>query len=89
METINWTTARINEILPEEFYELVSSNKTHISKTFPGTLGGCTDLEATISFIKNNIAAEKTGKTIFSISGTLQLKNSSATSASKKSIIKS
>lgn len=44
----------INDILPEEFYNLIEKNKTHIEKTFPVTLSHCLDLEKTKQFISFN-----------------------------------
>lgn len=44
----------INDILPEEFYNLIEKNKTHIEKTFPVTLSHCLDLKKTKQFISFN-----------------------------------
>ena len=59
MEFQNWTIDHIDMILPEEFHELIASNKKHISKTFPETSGNCSDLDATVLFIKNCIVNQK------------------------------
>ncbi|WP_428230813.1 GNAT family N-acetyltransferase [Flavobacterium sp.] len=44
----------INDILPEEFYNLIQKNAAYISKTFPFTLSNCLDLEKTEQFIALN-----------------------------------
>lgn len=44
----------INNILHEEFYSLITKNKTHIEKTFPATLSHYLDLEKTKQFISFN-----------------------------------
>ncbi len=54
----NWTTERIDTILPEEFYNLVQSNKSHIENTFPITLSCCSNLEKTKDFLQKNIQKE-------------------------------
>ena len=59
MDSINWEINTIESILPEEFYNLVQTNKSHIEKTFPVTLSNCLDLERTIAFIEANIQKEK------------------------------
>lgn len=46
-----FTIETITQILPEEFYSLVNQNREHLSKTFPVTLRGCTDLPSTQKFI--------------------------------------
>ncbi|MBP6758922.1 MAG: GNAT family N-acetyltransferase [Flavobacterium sp.] len=55
MKFNNWKTETIDKILPEEFFKLISKNKTHIEKTFPVTVSSCLDLEKTTNFINNNI----------------------------------
>lgn len=35
----------INDILPEEFYNLIEKNTAYIANTFPFTLTNCLDLE--------------------------------------------
>ncbi|HMK05917.1 MAG TPA: GNAT family protein [Flavobacterium sp.] len=52
---MNWELHTIENILPEEFHELIQSNRDHIAKTFPVTLASCIDLEHTQDFISNNI----------------------------------
>jgi ribosomal-protein-serine acetyltransferase len=54
MSFTDWKTETINDILPEEFYNLIEKNKTHIEKTFPLTLSHCLDLEKTKQFIVLN-----------------------------------
>lgn len=54
MSFTDWKTETINDILPEEFYNLITKNKTHIYKTFPFTLSNCLDLEKTKNFIASN-----------------------------------
>lgn len=54
MSFTNWKTETIKDILPEEFYNLIKKNKTHIEKTFPLTLSHCLDLEKTKNFIAFN-----------------------------------
>ncbi|MFH7003230.1 GNAT family N-acetyltransferase [Flavobacterium bizetiae] len=41
----------INDILPEEFYNLIEKNTAYIGNTFPFTLTNCLDLEKTKQFI--------------------------------------
>ncbi|HEU4496505.1 MAG TPA: GNAT family N-acetyltransferase, partial [Flavobacterium sp.] len=57
MKFTNWKIERIENILPEEFYNLVQGNKSHIFKNFPITLSGCESLEKALLFLEN--AAEK------------------------------
>ena len=54
MDIIDWKIETINNILPEEFYNLIEKNKAHIEKTFPVTLSNCLDLEKTKQFIALN-----------------------------------
>lgn len=54
MEFTDWKIATIDHILPEEFFNLIEKNKTHIAKTFPLTLSHCLDLEKTKQFIAYN-----------------------------------
>src|SRR5690349_16408271 len=59
MKFENWKIESIANILPEEFFELIMKNKSHIHKTFPVTVSNCLDLEKTTSFIGANIQKEK------------------------------
>ncbi|MBF4517055.1 GNAT family N-acetyltransferase [Flavobacterium sp. ANB] len=54
MSFTDWKTETINDILPEEFYNLILKNTAHIEKTFPVTLSHCLDLEKTKQFIAFN-----------------------------------
>lgn len=58
MKFENWKLESIANILPEEFFELISKNKSHIEKTFPVTVSGCLDLQKTTKFIADNIQKE-------------------------------
>ena len=55
----NWTTETIQNIAPEEFYELVTANKPHIEKTFPVTVTSCCDLENTRDLMLKNTDKQK------------------------------
>ena len=59
MKYENWKTVTIENILPEEFFELIQKNKSHIHNTFPVTVANCLDLEKTTNFITENIEKEK------------------------------
>lgn len=59
MSLTNWKTETIDNILPEEFFNLIDKNKSHIEKTFPVTLANCLDLEKTQQFIALNRDKEK------------------------------
>lgn len=59
MDSIRWEINTIGDILPEEFYNLVQTNKSHIEKTFPVTLSNCLDLEKTMALLETNIEKEK------------------------------
>lgn len=50
----HWKTDTIDDILPEEFYTLVQSNKSHIENTFPITVSCCSTLEKTEELILKN-----------------------------------
>jgi ribosomal-protein-serine acetyltransferase len=56
----NWKTETIAAILPEEFYTLIETNRSHISKTFPVTVSSCENLAMTIRFLAES--AEKQAK---------------------------
>ena len=51
MNNSDWKKETINDILPEEFYNLIKKNKKHIEGTFPITVIDCLDLEETEHFI--------------------------------------
>ena len=59
MKFENWKIESIQNILPEEFFDLIVKNKSHIEKTFPVTISNCLDLDKTIGFIGFNIQREK------------------------------
>ena len=61
----NWKTETIDKILPEEFFELISKNKTHIEKTFPVTLSSCLDIIKATNFINNNIQKQENKENYF------------------------
>lgn len=58
MKFENWKIESIGNILPEEFFKLITKNKIHIEKTFPVTVSNCLDLEKTKKFIADNIQKE-------------------------------
>ncbi|MCF6131540.1 GNAT family N-acetyltransferase [Flavobacterium wongokense] len=58
MKFENWKIESIANILPEEFFNLIGKNKSHIEKTFPVTVSNCLDLEKTNKFIADNIQKE-------------------------------
>ena len=59
MKFTNWKLDKIEDILAEEFFNLIDRNINHINKTFPVTVSNCFDLEKTTEFITNNIQKEK------------------------------
>ena len=59
MKFTNWKLDKIEDILAEEFFNLIDRNINHINKTFPVTVSNCFDLEKTTEFITNNIQIEK------------------------------
>ena len=59
MKFDNWKIESIENILPEEFFNLIVKNKNHIEKTFPVTVSNCLDIEKTRNFIQTNIQKEK------------------------------
>ena len=59
MKFTNWKLEKIENILAEEFFNLIDKNRNHIGKTFPVTVSNCIDLEKTAEFIANNIQIEK------------------------------
>jgi len=54
MSFTDWKIETINDILPEEFFNLIGKNRQHIEKTFPVTVSHCLDLEKTAHFIAFN-----------------------------------
>ena len=58
MKFKNWKTNTIENILPEEFFELIQKNKDHVHNTFPVTVDNCLDIEKTTNFISENIEKE-------------------------------
>ena len=58
MKFENWKIESIANILPEEFFKLITKNKNHIEKTFPVTVSNCLDLDQTNNFIATNIDKE-------------------------------
>ena len=58
MKFENWKIENIEAILPEEFFELIQKNKSHIHSTFPVTVANCLDIEKTTNFIAENIEKE-------------------------------
>lgn len=52
---------RINDITPEEFYELIARNREHIYKTFPVTATGCSSPDKAKTFIQNAADTEQKG----------------------------
>ncbi len=59
MKFANWKIDKIENILVEEFFDLIDKNRNHISKTFPVTVSNCNDLQKSKLFITNNIQIEK------------------------------
>ncbi len=51
MSFTDWKIDRIENILPEEFYNLIKKNLKHIEGTFPITVINCSTLERTEDFI--------------------------------------
>ncbi|WP_394775024.1 GNAT family N-acetyltransferase [Flavobacterium sp.] len=50
---------RIENILPEEFYNLIEKNKIHIGKTFPVTLANSDSLKKAEDFLEISLDKEK------------------------------
>ncbi|WP_310555214.1 GNAT family protein [Flavobacterium sp.] len=59
MKFTNWKLDKIENILAEDFFDLIDKNRNHINKTFPVTVSNCIDLEMSKSFVANNIQIEK------------------------------
>ncbi|TDW50280.1 ribosomal-protein-serine acetyltransferase [Flavobacterium sp. 270] len=65
MSFTDWKTDRIENILPEEFYNLIDKNRNHIAKTFPLTLVNSDSLEKAKDFIAYNSDKEKNKEGFF------------------------
>jgi ribosomal-protein-serine acetyltransferase len=59
MSFTDWKIDRIENIIPEEFYQLIDKNRHHIGKTFPVTLSDCDTYQKTEDFINFCIDKEK------------------------------
>ncbi|MDX6190387.1 GNAT family protein [Flavobacterium sp. Fl-318] len=59
MSNTDWKTDRIKNILPQEFYQLIDKNKSHIAQTFPLTLANSDTLKKTEGFLTVNLEKEK------------------------------
>lgn len=59
MSFTDWKIEIIDNILPEEFYNLIEKNKTHIEKTFPVTLTSSDSLQKAEHFLKASLDKEK------------------------------
>lgn len=57
----NWELHTIDCILPQEFFNLIESNRSHISKTFPVTIKSCETLDQTINFLAEAIDKQESG----------------------------
>src|SRR6218665_3686381 len=58
MSFIDWKIDRIKNLLPEEFYQLIDKNRSHIEKTFPVTPANSDSLEKAQNFIKLSLEKE-------------------------------
>jgi RimJ/RimL family protein N-acetyltransferase len=58
MEFNNWEIDRIENINPEDFFDLIDENRSRIKKTFPVTISNCSDLIKTKEFLLKNIQIE-------------------------------
>ncbi|MDA6068042.1 GNAT family N-acetyltransferase [Flavobacterium sp. AC] len=59
MSFTDWKTETINDILPEEFYNLIEKNSNHIGKTFPVTLANSDSLKKAEDFLAVSLEKEK------------------------------
>lgn len=75
MSFTDWKIETINDILPEEFYNLIEKNTKHIEKTFPVTLENCLDLEKTKQFITFNQEKEKNNEWFYFFTRDIKTKN--------------
>ena len=63
MEQVSeWVIDRTENIVPQEFFELVRSNTDHIKRTFPVTSTACADLQKTAKFILAALKKENNGE---------------------------
>ena len=58
MKFENWKIESIQNILSEEYFNLIVKNKNLIEKTFPVTVLGCLDLDKATQFIATNVQKE-------------------------------
>lgn len=59
MSFTDWKIETIDNILPEEFYNLIEKNKKHIEKTFPVTLANSDSLKKAKDFLAVSLDKEK------------------------------
>jgi ribosomal-protein-serine acetyltransferase len=59
MKFSNWKIDKIQNILAEEFFDLIEKNKLRLKNTFPVTLLRCSDIEKSKDFIKFNTNKER------------------------------
>jgi RimJ/RimL family protein N-acetyltransferase len=59
MKFQNWKIETIEGIVPNEFFELIQKNKSHIHHSFPVTVANCLDLGKTEKFINENKKKEQ------------------------------
>jgi len=59
MSFTDWKIETIDNILPEEFYNLIEKNKSHIAKTFPVTLANADSLNKAEDFLSVSQDKEK------------------------------
>ncbi|MFH7016112.1 GNAT family N-acetyltransferase [Flavobacterium sp. FlaQc-47] len=59
MSFTDWKIDRIENILPEEFYNLIEKNRNHIGKTFPVTLANSDSLQKAEDFLAISLDKEK------------------------------
>ena len=52
MKFTNWKLVNLDEIQPNEFFELIQKNKIHILNTLTITVSNCENLEKTIQYIQ-------------------------------------
>ena len=62
---LTWTTQRVGDILPVEFYDLIEKNRAHIRKTFSITTATCIDVDATAGFLKLFVEREESKENFF------------------------
>ena len=59
MSFTDWKIDRIEDVLPEEFYNLIDKNSNHIEKTFPVTLANSDSLKKAEDFLDISRNKEK------------------------------